>query len=349
MKVKRRISAREYHIAVLNLAAVGSFTLYVLMHPAVSASQFLLLIGKYAVLTVVLATLALIAFAALKSRGQNWIDTIADRWRKDHFLTLLWPMATFTLVMPTFSAFKQRILPLAGFQFDPALSAIDRRLFGTDPGLWMHQTLGSPFLTQFLDLVYHAWFVPMTVGVGVVALCTDARTRMQYMTAYTLNWIGLASILAYLLPAAGPCFYRALVGIQGSAPFAAVDRALIADGAASGLDFLFTINIKTMLLARFNDPILSIGGGISAIPSIHNAMAMLFALVAYRFNRGFGLFMTGFAILIWIGSIYLNWHYAIDGIVGCAGAILLWQAAGWLVSLTEQDPLQPTGRLSPVT
>jgi hypothetical protein len=346
MRLLGRVSPREYHVAVLNLMATGAFVLYVMAHPAISAPTFLILIGKYMLLTMLLAGLALLSFVVLEARHSGWVEPIIRRWRQDRLLTLLWPMLVFATVMPTFSAFKQRILPIAGFHFDPALAAIDRQLFGTDPGLWMHRMLGSPWLTQFLDLVYHAWFLPMTVGVGVVALCTDARTRMQYMTAYMLNWIGLASILAYLLPAAGPCFYRALVDLQGSAPFVAVDRALIADRAATGLDFLFTINIKMMLLARFNDPTLSIGGGISAIPSIHNAMAVLFALVGYRFNRGFGLFMTAFAVLIWIGSIYLNWHYAIDGIVGAAGAIVLWHIAGWLVSLTEQDPLQPSGRLA---
>jgi membrane-associated phospholipid phosphatase len=41
--------------------------------------------------------------------------------------------------------------------------------------------------------------------------------------------------------------------------------------------------------------------------------------------------MSAFAVLIWVGSVYLNWHYAIDGVVGAAGAILIWFASGWIV------------------
>lgn len=337
MKLIGRVTPRELNVAMLNLIVVVGFALFVMFHPAISAWIFLRLIAEYMLLTIALSLLALLCFVLLNARYGGMIAPLRDRWREDRLITLLWPMLVFAIVMPSFSAFKQRILPLAGFHFDPTLAAIDRILFGADPGPWLHKAVGSPMLTQFLDLVYHAWFVPMTVGVGVVALCTNARTRMQYMTAYTLNWVGLASILAYLLPAAGPCFYQALVGLKGSAPFNAVNDALLADRAASPFDTLFTLNIKAMLLRNFDNPMLSIGGGISAIPSIHNAMAVLFALVGYRFNRGFGYFMSGFAALIWIGSIYLNWHYAIDGIVGAAGAVTLWFLAGRLVRMPQAE------------
>lgn len=328
---------RESHVARINVVMVLAFAGFVMIHPAVSALQFAKLIAEYIALTVGLSAVALLCFATLNVRRVGMFAALGDRWRLDRLVTLLWPMFLFATVMPSFSAFKQRILPIAGFRFDPELAVIDRAIFGLNPGLWLHQMIGSPLLTYFLDAVYHAWFVPMSVGVGIVALCTDARTRAQYMTAFTLTWIGLGSILAYLLPAAGPCFYETLVGAHGSAPFNAVNDALAADRAAMSPHFLFTLEIKSVLLQRFNNPNLSIGGGISAIPSIHNAMAVLFALVGFRFNRTFGLCMSGFAALIWVGSIYLNWHYAIDGIVGAAGAVLLWYGAGMLTRWADAE------------
>lgn len=340
-----RLSPRERNVARLNGLIVLAFALFVMAHPAISKWQFARLIAEYMLLTLALAAVALFCFAALHIRRGGMIAALSDRWRADRLVTLFWPLLLFAIVMPTFSAFKQRILPRAGFGFDPTLAVIDRKMFGVDPGLWLHQAIGSPTLTYFLDAIYHSWFVPMTIGVGIVALCTDARTRMQYMTAYTMTWIGLGSILAYLLPAAGPCYYEMLVGERGNAPFAAVNAALLADQAAKSANFLFTLEIKTMLLNRFDDPNLSIGGGISAIPSIHNAMAVLFALVGYRFNRTFGVLMSAFASLIWIGSIYLNWHYAIDGIVGAVGAIGLWYGAGRLVGRTNAKENNPVGSI----
>ncbi|QUT04388.1 phosphatase PAP2 family protein [Sphingobium phenoxybenzoativorans] len=330
MTLFERVSKREHAIVRLNLIIALAFALFVVAQPAVPTWEFLRLIGTFLLLTIPLSALSLLGFALLNARGPGMLAALQDRWRSDRFVTLLWPVLLFAIVMSSFSAFKQRILPHAGFHFDPALAAIDRSIFGVDLGLWLHKIIGSPLLTYFLDGVYHAWFLPMSVGVGIVALCTDARTRMQYMTAFTMTWIGLGSILAYLLPAAGPCFYGVLVGPIGNGPFEAVNDALVADRAARAADFLFTIEVRDMLLDRFNDPDLSIGGGISAIPSIHNAMAVLFALVGYRFNRVFGLCMSAFAALIWLGSVYLNWHYAIDGIVGAAGAIGLWYGAGFL-------------------
>jgi hypothetical protein len=348
MSFVENVPTRELHVAGLNLVVALAFAILVLVHPAVSAGIFIRLVAQYMLLTAALSLLALLCFALLHLRTTGMATALRERWREDRMVTLLWPMFLFALVMPTFSAFKQRILPLAGFTFDPTLAGVDRAMFGVNPGVWLHQAVGSPMLTYFLDAIYHAWFVPMSVGVGIVALCTDARTRAQYMTAYTMTWIGLGSALAYLLPAAGPCFWHALVGQDGGAPFDAVNSALIADRAAHAPHFLFTLEIKSVLLQRFDDPDLSIGGGISAIPSIHNAMAVLFALVGYRFNRTFGLCMSAFAALIWIGSIYLNWHYAIDGVVGAAGAILLWFGAGLITGQNAMiERPAPASRLVP--
>jgi hypothetical protein len=59
---------------------------------------------------------------------------------------------------------------------------------------------------------------------------------------------------------------------------------------------------------------------------------VLFVLAAYRVNRRFGHAMSVYAILIFIGSIHLAWHYAVDGIVGGAAAVVVWHLSRLLVS-----------------
>ncbi|UCI20109.1 phosphatase PAP2 family protein [Mesorhizobium sp. B2-1-8] len=71
-------------------------------------------------------------------------------------------------------------------------------------------------------------------------------------------------------------------------------------------------------------------GGISAMPSMHNAQAALFAAVAYSINRRFGHVMLAYAVLIFLGSIHLGWHYAVDGIVGVTVALAIWLCCGKL-------------------
>jgi membrane-associated phospholipid phosphatase len=78
------------------------------------------------------------------------------------------------------------------------------------------------------------------------------------------------------------------------------------------------------------------GFGISAMPSVHVAMATLFAIGGFVMHRWIGWLMTAYAILIWIGSIYLGWHYATDGIVGASMTIGLWKLSGKLAEPFEE-------------
>jgi hypothetical protein len=68
------------------------------------------------------------------------------------------------------------------------------------------------------------------------------------------------------------------------------------------------------------------------MPSIHVAVAFLFALLGWRVNRIFGALFTAFCIVITIASIHLGWHYAADGYLAIAATYLIWRCAGWMVS-----------------
>ena len=333
---------RERLVAALNLAVVLVFMAYVLDHHGIAFASFAALLSGYLQMTIVLAFAAIVCFAGWQlgraGVASGWAGAPAQatgaalryRLREGGLFTLLWPMLSFPLLMASYNTFKQRILPQAGFHFDARLAAIDRRLFGVDPGLWLHEKIGGPAVTYMLDTIYHAWFFPMAIGVALVALCAGSRTRAQYMTAYVGIWILLGAVGAYLVPAAGPCFYDALVGPVGAEPFVRINHILATHQAANG-EMLSSVQIKQMLLISYNSPVLTMGGGISGMPSVHNALAVLFALASFRINRTVGLLMSGYAVLIAIGSVYLNWHYAIDSIAGALAAIVIWLAAGRLV------------------
>ena len=71
-----------------------------------------------------------------------------------------------------------------------------------------------------------------------------------------------------------------------------------------------------------------LGSGISAMPSMHNSFAVLMALSMYAVKRWLGILFIVHAIFIYIGSIALGWHYALDGIVSAPLTVLIWWLAG---------------------
>ena len=72
------------------------------------------------------------------------------------------------------------------------------------------------------------------------------------------------------------------------------------------------------------------------MPSVHNGLAVLFAIAGWRINKWFGGFLAGYAVLIWIGSIHLGWHYAIDGLLAAALTLGIWTIAGRIVDRLER-------------
>jgi hypothetical protein len=167
----------------------------------------------------------------------------------------------------------------------------------------------------------------MVLGVLVCAVlpASSYRLRTQYLLSYITTWIGVGSVIAFLLPAAGPCFYQPLVG---PAPeFMALMDQLAADQAALGSP-ISALTFQDRLLSLHAVGPLTGGAGISAMPSVHNGLAILFAFAAFGIGRKAGWAMTIYAVLIWIGSIHLGWHYAIDGIASLALTWGIWIAAG---------------------
>ena len=64
------------------------------------------------------------------------------------------------------------------------------------------------------------------------------------------------------------------------------------------------------------------------MPSMHNATAVLLALVGWKISRPLGIGLTAFAVLILLGSVHLGWHYAIDGYFALVLALASWWISG---------------------
>ena len=251
------------------------------------------------------------------------------------------PHLYLAVLLAAFSTYKQGVLPGAGFGFDSAFADLDRALFfGVDAWRVTHWILPGATATAIVDRLYMLWFLPMLLIV-LLSGFLPAKLQVRYLLAFALVWIVAGTILASLLPAAGPCYVEAF---HGDPRFAPLMERLAAQGQASiaaGGPGLHALTGQEMLLSVYGDPERVVfAGGISAMPSVHNGLAALFACAGFACHRVAGWLMTAFAALIWFGSIHLGWHYAIDGIVGAAIGLGMWKLAGlWVEQLwrAEQD------------
>jgi membrane-associated phospholipid phosphatase len=92
---------------------------------------------------------------------------------------------------------------------------------------------------------------------------------------------------------------------------------------------IWALGAQEMLWSNYQMRDVMVGSGISAMPSMHVAIATLFALVCWRVRRWLGIVMTIYAVIIMIGSVHLGWHYAVDGYLGAAAMLAIWWCVGW--------------------
>jgi hypothetical protein len=88
---------------------------------------------------------------------------------------------------------------------------------------------------------------------------------------------------------------------------------------------IWAIPLQDELWQGYVDPALVIKG-ISAMPSMHNGSALLFVLAGYQVSRFAGHLLSAHTILIFIGSVHLGWHYAVDSYLAWALTLVIWFA-----------------------
>ncbi len=240
--------------------------------------------------------------------------------------------------MAAFLHDKMLIPVISPYSWDATFAAWDRAVFmGRHPWEILHPFLGFPIATNALDVLYALW-VPLVFifwGGLFASPSINRDLRNQYWISTLLCWIVLGLVLATLLSSAGPCYYTEIVGAPS--PYAKLD-AYLAD--VSKTSVLGSSALKDYLWAIYEGRI-DAPGGISAMPSMHNAQATLFALAALSINRYFGIVMIVYAVAIFVGSVHLGWHYGIDSIAGCAGALAVWHG----VAVCRRKPW--AGRVPP--
>jgi PAP2 superfamily protein len=122
--------------------------------------------------------------------------------------------------------------------------------------------------------------------------------KARHILSFMLTW-SIGMVFAYLFSSMGPLFTGGY------------DLSVAPDSVRRAAEFL---------LANYKVHGALIGGGISAFPSMHVAIAAWLAIVLR--DRGWPKTGIAYFIGVFVCSVILGWHYAIDGVAGGAIAIV---------------------------
>ncbi len=268
-------------------------------------------------------------------RSLGWL--IALPWAE--ILLLRLPLAFgFTLLLGYLHlSFKVNIASFAPYAWDQFFAGVDRALFlGSDPWTITHGLMPDVLATMILDMFYMLWFLVMQLCITAAALLPlRSRLRLTFLTAYGLNWTIAGVGLAILFASGGPVYME---GMTGDATFRPLVDRLHEQGQVARI---MAIEAQRMLWEGYVNPDAS-PVGISAFPSLHIAISVTCACLGFAVSRVLGAVLAVFAAGIFVGSVHLGWHYAVDGIFSAPMALLFWFAAAriarwWLARTAPAD------------
>jgi hypothetical protein len=231
--------------------------------------------------------------------------------------------ATIPLFLSFFSNIKQSIPLLHPFTWDRFFMKMDHVLHGGHhPWTLLQPILGYPAVTKAIDYLYVSWFLSLFTIILWMGWSNKRRLRAQFFLSFILIWILIGTVLATFFSSAGPCYYSDVTG--GVDPFGPLMSYLDSIHESS---FLYARKYQKGIWEAYAGNISLPFGGISAMPSVHVATAVLFALAGWSSTRILGIVFTVYALLIQLGSVHLGWHYAVDGYFSAILTYLIWKLA----------------------
>jgi len=230
------------------------------------------------------------------------------------------PIVVQPLFLAAFTTAKTAMAPLASFSWDGRFAMLDHMIFGMDPWRLTFDLIGVDE-SRMLELFYTAgWGLSLAFIQVFVVLMTSRRFAGRFFLAMNLSW-GLGGIaLAYLTPAAGPIFAH-LFEPSLAGRFDGL-RSLLGDHLAATGPILRT---QSYLVMALGTRAVEIGGGISAMPSVHVEVAMLYVFAAQ--GSRWSIPSIAFAVLTFIGSVHFGYHYAVDGFAAAGVAAICWKVS----------------------
>ena len=184
--------------------------------------------------------------------------------------------------------------------FDWELAAIDHRMLGVHPTVWLERVT-APWLSEILQLSYLTYyFLPLLLG---VTLWRKGRFGEFHFFLFVVVLGFYLSYLGYIaVPAIGP-------------------RFILADQQRVPLTGVWTFDRIRVSLDRAE------GITRDCFPSGHVELSLLVLYYARRFHRRIFWWILPAGVGLIISTVYLRYHYVIDVVAGALLAGLIVMAA----------------------
>lgn len=262
--------------------------------------------------------------AAKRRRSLAWRTLVAPR-RVGRSVAGIVLMLVLLLLFEAMYMSVKTSMSAADFPFDELIADVDRSLhLGAAPSQWL-AFLRTGWLLHLVETNYDAIWFPFWVWT-LYWFCVTPRAealRVRFVMTFMLAWVLIGNVVAGWVLTAGPALYGLATGDHDR--FADVTAFLQStpNATAATQDYLWTMHAAGTS---------GLGSGISAFPSMHVAVTTVCALFLSEFDRRLRVPAWGYVALICASSVYLGWHYAVDGYA----AIVLTIAIYWGVRAAPQ-------------
>lgn len=284
-------------------------------------------------LLIPLTWIALVTFQIVKRRVDHPTKTIFRliRFKSDWLLRGIFILAWLPFMAKAFGLIKSSIPAINPFYADEFLADLDVRILGNDA--WRISHYFTPeWSVVAIDRIYILWFTYVILMTGIFSFTRNTRLQIRGALTFQLSWILLGTVLAIAISSVGPVFYDRVYGGDRYADLIfSLNRVHERHG-------LFATQALNFLISNAGKP--TLGAGISAMPSMHVAMAFFGFLVAMSYDGKiwFKAFTAAFTAATFFGSVHLGWHYLTDGLVGIVVVYLIWIAVGRFVDAVYREP-----------
>ncbi|MCK9374741.1 MAG: phosphatase PAP2 family protein [Syntrophobacterales bacterium] len=199
--------------------------------------------------------------------------------------------------------------------------------FHNHPWVLLFPILQNNLVLRLIDQLYVVWFLMINFMAFWLAWSQQRKLRMQFFLCNILILFIIGNIMATMFSSAGPCYYAKVTEVTQNNPYEPLmDKLATIDKK----DPLIALILQNRLWKNYTCKEGRSYEHISAMPSIHVALATLFALTVSSISLPIGLIFWGYWLVVQVGSIILGWHYAIDGYFATLLTLGLWKISGYL-------------------